>query len=184
MCPAFPTGSFSLQNFWAPPCFQLSPFLLCSQRFHCSSPSLSLTFCQPGRRWPKQADWAVYTCCWVSSTINLISRGVQAVHPGTGRMATCHRPRAHRQDRKQLWVISLTAWHVVEMLCCSKLCTYVTCFRTGLVVESQCVQQITAFVFSSHLQLSLQAAWSRNCTSDFLRHCTNISNLAFCIWNY
>lgn len=54
-------------------------------------------------------------------------------------------------------------------------------FRTSLVVESQHVQQVSAFVVSSHLQLSLQAAWSRNCTSGSLRHCTNISNLAFCV---
>lgn len=184
MCPAFPTGSLSVQNFWAPPCFQFPPSLLCSQCFHFSYPSLFLTSCQPGRIWPTQVDWAVYTCCWVFSTTNLISRGVQAVCPGIERMATWHRPRAHRQAGKQLGVISLTAWHRRETLCCSNFCAQVCWFRISLVVESQCVQQISALVFSSHLQLSLQAAKSRNCTSGFLRHCTDISNLAFCVWNY
>lgn len=173
--PCISHWNFFSTSLCAPPCFQLPPSLLCSQCFHCSSPSVSLTSCQPGRRWPKQADLVVYTCCWVSSATNLISRGVQAVCPGNGSRppVTGQGLTAGKQlENSSEWSASVHNTLLCETLCCSSFCAQFCWFRTSLVVENQCVQQISAFVFSSHLQLSLQAAKSRNCTSGFLRNCT------------
>lgn len=47
------------------------------------------------------------------------------------------------------------------------------------VAANQCVQLVSVFVFSSHLELRLRVAWSGNCTGFTVKHHKSLSNLVF-----